>query len=269
MISKDSTGALHYKYLHHLYLFVGIGYVTFRNNYIVRVSQVYKVYPFILCILSVLVHGYLLYMLAEIYTKLSEVIVVFLSVLKLVSLVLSGITSWILRMKAKINVSFEMIKNFDEIDKHLQINVINNTSVETVIWIHITIFLLNLLHISNNFIVCYLYCDHSAIIYVGTTISMCFVSQTVILRYVTNIYLISGRLLVLINQIKELFKDVDHIKTSRENKRKAVEAFITAYMKLLENIELAVSEFGIPVKTNFKQNSILLRNLKTLLIQFL
>lgn len=241
-VESNASAVLPYKYLFYIYIAIGVGYVSFKNNNIVKVSKLYKLYPSILCFLSVIFQFNLLYKLSNQISQPSEHIVKLMSFGKCISIAFSVISSWVIRVKSKKNISFEIMKNYQIIDGYLNHKEKKISSI--VYSIHIITFLWYIMEIYLNILIYYTYLSHFLTILLVSFLTY-FVNDLIALRFFTKMYGTIDRLQVLIARLEELF---DSNKTV--NKGKAIEAFMIVYTKLMENIDMAVSEFGVPVIYN-------------------
>lgn len=236
-VESSASAVLPFKYLFYIYIVTGVGYVTFKNNKIVKVSKLYKLYPSILCFISVIFQVNLLYKLSHEINQPSENIVKFMSFVKNISVAFSVITSWVIRVKTEKNISFEMVYNIRIIDgylkckEHKRSSIIHKIHIITVMWY--------IIEINVNFVIYYPFLSHY-LTYTFISFVARFVNDMITLRFFTQMYLITERLRVLIIQLEEL-------NDKTVNKGRAVESFMIVYTKLMENIDMTVSEFGFPV----------------------
>lgn len=269
-VESNASAVLPYKYLFYMYIVIGVGYVTFKNNNIVKVSKVYKLYPLILCFISVVFQIKLLYKLSHQINQSSENIVIFMSFVKCISTALSVITSWVIRLKAKKSISFEMMKNIQTIDGYL--NIREQKRSLNIHTIHIITILWYIIEMNLSFVIYYSFLSHYLTFLLVSFVTS-FVNDMITLRFFTKMYLTIERLRASIIQLEELFGFDDHFNDKTINKGEALEALMVVYTKLMENIDMTVSEFGVPVNINQFFTHInelkFLKLLLKILIQFL
>lgn len=247
-----------YKYLYHFYFFMGIGYITFHNNRIVKVAKIYKLYTFVLCVCLVL-YQIGLVLKSTSGDKFADYILNAFIYLRSLSVSLSVFASWIVRIFTIRNISFDLIDNFYAIDTNLKFDKFKKYESKTKILIlHIITVLIYMMHVTLDLMSFY------RSTYLMMTFIICFMSDIIILRFFMKLNLIASRFMVLIIKLEDLFNRDSVERRDDLYKIKAIKTLIVVYIKLNENIDLVVSEFGFPVPNNFISNERLKHNWFTL-----